>query len=142
MIDALQRILAGDAPAFILIAGPNGAGKSTFRSKRLDPLRFPCIDPDQIGRELFGGHPATKEQALEATREATRRVQQRLSMGQSVALESVFSDEKGHKLRLLEEARAAGFRTVLIFIGVDAPQISPRRPPKLPHLWPGQIPPP
>jgi predicted ABC-type ATPase len=124
MIDALQRVLAGDAPVFVLIAGPNGAGKSTFRAKRLDKIGFPCVDPDEIAHELYGDHPSTSAQSLRATLEATRRVREALATGQSIALESVFSDAKGHKLGLLKEARDAGFRTVLIYIGVDDAQIS------------------
>lgn len=124
MISAFRGVIAGDAPVFLLIAGPNGAGKSTFREKRLEPLGFPCIDPDAVGRELLGRHPATRLEALNATEEATRRVRAHFQDRRSVALETVFSDSNGHKLGLLREAQAAGFRTVLIFIGVDHPQIS------------------
>lgn len=123
MIDAIERIIGGDAPVFLLIAGPNGSSKSTFTEKRLKQIPFPCIDPDAIGRELFGRHPATKEEAIQATQEATRRVHEHFQEHRSVGLETVFSDTKGHKLGLLEEARAAGFRTVIIFIGVDSPEI-------------------
>ena len=123
MIEAVGRIIAGDAPVFLLIAGPNGASKSTFTEKRLNPLGFPSIDPDAVGRELFGGHAANPEQALLATQEATRRVRQRFQERSSVALETVFSDTRGYKLALIGEARVAGFRTVLIFIGVDSPEI-------------------
>jgi predicted ABC-type ATPase len=123
MIDAIGRIIGGDAPVFLLIAGPNGSSKSTFTEKRLKHIPFPCIDPDAIGRELFGRHPATKEEAIQATQEATQRVREHFRERRSVGLETVFSDTKGHKLGLLEEARAAGFRTVIIFIGVDSPEI-------------------
>jgi predicted ABC-type ATPase len=124
MIDAVRRVIAGNKPVFLLLAGPNGAGKSTFRQKRLEPLAFPCIDPDAVALELFGRHPSTTAEALKATEKATQRVREHLRNGRSIALETVFSDVKGHKLALLAEARAAGFRTVLIYIGVDHPQIS------------------
>lgn len=123
MIEEVRNVLTGDAPVFLLIAGPNGAGKSTFRATRLPP-EFPCIDPDAVGREIFGGHPSTKDEALQASQEATRRVRERFVAKQSVGLETVFSDSKGYKLELLREARDTGFRTVLIFIGVDDPQVS------------------
>lgn len=123
MIEAVGRIIAGDAPVFLLIAGPNGVSKSTFTQRRLKPIGFPCIDPDAVGRELFGRHPATQEEALDATLEATRRVRDAFRENRSVGLETVFSDTKGYKLGLLDEARAAGFRTVLVFIGVDSPDI-------------------
>ena len=122
--EILLDIIAGDAPVFLLIAGPNGAGKSTFREKRLNPISFPCIDPDQVGRELFSQHPQTKEEALRATQEATDRIYRFLDQSRSVALETVFSDSQGHKLALIDEAHRKGFKPVLIFIGVDAPEIS------------------
>jgi len=127
MIDAVRRIIAGNKPVFLLVAGPNGAGKSTFRQKRLEPLAFPCIDPDAVALELFGRHPSTIVEALLATEKATKRVREHLRNGRSIALETVFSDAKGHKLALLAEAQAAGFRTALIYIGVDHPQISVAR---------------
>lgn len=123
MIDAIGRIIGGDAPVFLLIAGPNGSSKSTFTEKRLKQIPFPCIDPDAIALELFGRHLATKEEAIRATQVATERVREHFGEGRSVGLETVFSDTKGHKLRLIEEARTAGFRTVIIFIGVDSPDI-------------------
>jgi predicted ABC-type ATPase len=122
--EILFEIVAGDAPVFLLIAGPNGAGKSTFREKRLNRISFPCIDPDQVGKELLSRHPSTKEEALNATQEATDRIRRFLNQSKSVALETVFSDSQGHKLALIEEARKKGFKTVLIFIGVDDPEIS------------------
>lgn len=121
--EILSFIATGNDPVFLLIAGPNGAGKSTFREKRLDPLGFPCIDPDKVGKEFFGRHPATKEESLKAAQEATDRIRRFLGESRSVALETVFSDSKGHKFALIEEARDKGFKTVLVFIGVDDPQI-------------------
>jgi len=123
MTDAIGRIIAGDDPVFLLIAGPNGASKSTFTAKRLKPVGFPCIDPDKVAQELFGGHPTTAEQSRCATIESTLRVQERLRERSSIALESVFSDIHGHKLSLLRDAHNAHFKTAIIFIGVDTPEI-------------------
>ena len=120
---SIRRVIAGNEPVFFLIAGPNGASKSTYSAKRLKPLGLPCIDPDAVAIELLGRHAKTRDEAIQATIEATHRVRQRLLDSSSVALESVFSDTKGHKLRLLDEARAAGFKTALVFIGVDSPEI-------------------
>jgi len=123
MIDAVRRSIAGDKPVFLLIAGPNGASKSTFSEKRLKPLRLPCIDPDAVAKELFGRYVENRDEAIKATVEASLRARKHLLQGKSIALESVFSDRKGYKLGLLEEARRAGFKTVLVFIGVDSPEI-------------------
>ena len=123
MSPAIREIIAGDQPVFLLIAGPNGASKSTFTDKRLKQLGFPVFDPDAIARQMFGRHPADRKEALSATQEATRRVRKHFENGESVGLETVFSDIEGYKLGLLREAQSAGFRTVLIFIGVDSADI-------------------
>lgn len=123
MNDAIKDVICDDAPVFILIAGPNGASKSTYSEKDLIPLGLTCIDPDQIAREIFGRPAQTRKEGVRATIEATDRVREYFRDTSSVALESVFSDRHGHKLELLEEARRYGFRTVLIFIGVDSPEI-------------------
>jgi predicted ABC-type ATPase len=123
MIEAIRRITAGDAPVFLLIAGPNGASKSTFTEKWLKPLGFPGVDPDAIGRELFGRHAASAAEALWASMEAASRIRRHFLERTSVSLETVFSDTKGYKFELIAEARAVGFRTILIFIGVDSPEI-------------------
>ncbi len=123
MNDAIRRIIAGDDPVFLLIAGPNGASKTTFTEKRLKPIGLPCIDPDAVAQELLRRHAQTRGEAIQATIEATRRVREHLLEARSVALETVFSDTQGHKLDLLDEARDAGFKTVLVFIGVDSPEI-------------------
>ena len=123
MTDAVRRSIAGDKPVFLLIAGPNGASKSTFSEKRLKPLGLTCIDPDAVAKELFGRFVQNRDEAVQATVEASLRARKHLLEGRSIALESVFSDSKGYKLGLLEEARRAGFKTVLVFIGVDSPEI-------------------
>ena len=123
MNNAIRRVIAGEEPVFLLVAGPNGASKSTFSEKRLKPIGLPCIDPDAVAQEIFGRHAQTREEAIQATIEATQRVQQHLQDSSSVALESVFSDTKGHKLKLLDDAGRADFKTVLVFIGVDSPEI-------------------
>ena len=123
MNDAVRRSISGDKPIFLLIAGPNGASKSTFSEKRLKPLGLPCIDPDAVAKELFGRYVKNRDEAIQATVEASLRARKHLLEGKSIALESVFSDRKGYKLGLVEEARRAGFKTVLVFIGVDSPEI-------------------
>ncbi len=123
MNDAVWRSIAGDKPVFLLIAGPNGASKSTFSEKKLKPLGLPCVDPDAVAKEMFGRYVENREEAIQATVEASLRARRHFLEGKSIALESVFSDRKGYKLGMLEEARRAGFRTVLVFIGVDSPEI-------------------
>ena len=42
-------------------------------------------------------------------------------------METVFSDPVGDKLDFLKEARAAGYRVLLIFIGIESPELSAAR---------------
>jgi predicted ABC-type ATPase len=123
MIEKIIDIIGGEAPVFFMIAGPNGAGKSTYRKKRLDPIGLTCIDPDEVAMAMFERHPHTLDEALKATQEATARVMQHFSYGHSVCLETVFSDNKGHKLELIREAKNYGFKTCLIFIGLESSQL-------------------
>lgn len=118
---------ANGRPVFILLAGPNGSGKSTFRERRLRLLGLECIDPDEVALDIFGRQALTRDEARSATIEATRQVNVYLSRGESICLETVFSDRNGHKKALVQEARSKGYYTVLIFIGVDSPEISVAR---------------
>jgi predicted ABC-type ATPase len=42
-------------------------------------------------------------------------------------METVFSDPSGDKLAFLREAMTAGYRVVLLFIGLDSPELSQAR---------------
>jgi predicted ABC-type ATPase len=123
VIDPLERIVAGAEPVFLLVAGPNGASKSTYTKLHLAPLGFPYVDPDALGVELFGRRATTAAEALQASVEAMRRVRASLGHSRSIALESVFSDSHGRKIELLAEAKRLGFKTVLIFIGLNSPEL-------------------
>lgn len=124
MIEQLSALFEGDGPLFFLLAGPNGAGKSTFRTKYLNPADFPCIDPDEIARKRFGRDPKNKQESRHATIEAGKLVTQQFHTRTSFGLETVFSDTQGIKLNLLREARQFGYRTAVIFVGLDDPQLS------------------
>src|SRR6185436_1421480 len=100
MIHTIRRMGAGDSPLFLLVAGPNGASKSTFTEKWLTPLGFPSVDPDAVGRSLYGRHSASGHEALEASKVAADLVREHFRERTSVSLETVFSDTKGYKLAL------------------------------------------
>jgi predicted ABC-type ATPase len=120
--DALAN--ARGKPIFVLLAGPNGSGKSTFREKRLLPLGLNCIDPDEVARDMYGRQALSQDEARAATIEASEQVRTHLSRNESVCLESVFSDTKGHKKALVTEAHTLGYFTILFFIGVDTPEVA------------------
>jgi predicted ABC-type ATPase len=122
MIEKLHAVLAGDDPIFFLLAGPNGAGKSTFRRTYLDPVGIRCIDPDEVARLKFG--TPTKEQSREASIAAAELVTEALVSGESIGLETVFSDRQGLKLSLVTDAQSLGHVAGLIYIGLDSPELS------------------
>lgn len=124
MIENIRDVIDGADPVFLLVAGPNGAGKTTYVKKRLASLGLTCINPDDVATRMFGPGPHSEDQSKTATIAATQLVLGSLSRKQSVGLESVFSDTKGHKLGLLDDAKAAGFRIVIVFIGLNSPQLS------------------
>jgi predicted ABC-type ATPase len=120
--DALAT--ARGKPVFVLLAGPNGSGKSTFREKRLIQLGLSCIDPDEVALDMYGHQALSPTEARATTIEASEQIRTHFSRQESVCLETVFSDTKGHKKALIEEACASGYYTIMFFIGVDSPEVS------------------
>lgn len=98
-----------------MIAGPNGAGKSTLADRYLAG-RVPVINPDNIALEQPGIGPA------QAGRTAIERRREHLRKRESFAWETTLS---GHReLALMREAKAAGYKVNLVFIGVRDPGLS------------------
>jgi predicted ABC-type ATPase len=119
-------------PLLVVLAGPNGAGKSTFYELYLRELGLRFINADIIARSLAptgpgessgeaGGAAYRAAQVADAARRAL------LAMGESFCMETVFSDPVGAKLAFLREAREAGYRVVLHFIGLASPELSQAR---------------
>ena len=109
----------------LLIAGPNGAGKSTFADEYL---------PGEAGMENYmnadliaaGLSPfAPEKAALEASRILLDRIRECMRRGESFALESTLSG-KAH-LRLLKEAKEAGYRIVLHFLRLSSSDLARER---------------
>jgi predicted ABC-type ATPase len=73
----------------------------------------PRAAPDDVDRRAFA----------EAERLRRALVEARLSF----CTETVFSDPAGAKLQLLQEARARGFATFLVFIGLESAALSAAR---------------
>lgn len=115
MNELLQR-----RPIMVALAAPNGAGKSSFYSTYLKQSRLPFINADRIS--LQTGVSAYK--AAELADEIRRGL---VEQQQSFIFETVFSDPVGAKLQFLKETEAKGYGVVLIFIGIDSPQISEAR---------------
>jgi len=116
--------LPSPRPTLFLIAGPNGAGKSTFYDTVLKPrIQAPFINADIIQRDELKN--ASLEAAYEAARIADGRREACLRNGSSFVTETVFSHPS--KLRMLHEAREAGFRIVAFHLQLDSPDLAVAR---------------
>lgn len=96
-----------------LIAGPNGAGKSTFTQR--GQIKAPVVDPDAIARRINPNNP--QQAAVAAGRQAAKEVQEHLKAGRSFARETTLAGKSG--LRLINQAKAAGYRVELHYVGID-----------------------
>ena len=114
------------APVLIFLAGPNGSGKSTFFDEYLADLGLAYVNADRIASALRAADATAPQDQIDrrafAAAEGLRAsfVEARMSF----CTESVFSDPVGAKLELLAEARTRGLAVVLIFIGLDSPELS------------------
>jgi predicted ABC-type ATPase len=113
----------------IVLAGSNGAGKSTFFETYLAHLGLPFVNADRVARTLREADPtaAAGEVERRAFAEAEKLRAAFVEAGLSFCTETVFSDTVGSKLAFLDRARRQGFAVVLIFIGIDGPELSVAR---------------
>jgi predicted ABC-type ATPase len=125
-LPAAPRGRRPDQPVLIFLAGPNGSGKSTFFAEYLARLGVPYVNADEIARLLRAAEPAAASGTIDrrAFDEAERLRAALLEAGLSFCTETVFSDPVGAKLKFLRAARARGFWTVLVFVGVDSAALS------------------
>ncbi|KAA5604702.1 AAA family ATPase [Roseospira marina] len=105
------------SPELWVVCGPNGAGKSTIASRHLY-RRMPIINPDIIARDTAVSAPA-------AGRAAVLERASLLSRRQTFGWETTLSGRG--ELRFLREARAAGYRITVVFVGVPSPVLSDSR---------------
>ena len=113
-------------PLFFLVAGPNGAGKSTFTSdyRRHYPF-LTVIDPDAIAKELTGSSTTIHRVAAQAGRESIKLIREFIQTRNSFLAESTISGK--HYLNYAKLAQEAGFRTILIYIALETPELSAQR---------------
>lgn len=99
-------------PELFIFAGPNGSGKTTFyygkyAAGKLRGLEY--VNPDEYAAKMGS--------QVSGARAALIRRKQLLQTKTSFVTETTLSGKSA--LKLLEEARKAGFRTTLMFIGTD-----------------------
>jgi predicted ABC-type ATPase len=100
---------------FWVVAGPNGAGKSTLVRQYLRD-RIPYINPDELVPDTGPGA------ALAAGRLAVALRREYLNQGISFAVETTLSGS--NILRLIEKANASGYKTNLVYLGIETPILS------------------
>jgi predicted ABC-type ATPase len=120
--DALAAVLADARPRLVVIAGSNGAGKTTFYETYLERLPLPFVNADRIAKSIAPDDPAPV--AYEAAQIADQARRSLLAERRSFIMETVFSDPEGDKIAFLREAADAGYAVILLFIGIDGPDLS------------------
>ncbi len=109
-------------PTLIVIAGPNGAGKSTLtRAARFPGARV--FDPDAAARDLAPDDPARA--AVLAGRRMARARRLALAAGESLAVETTLAGRD--ILRLMQDARRAGYRVELHYVRLESEEMHLRR---------------
>jgi predicted ABC-type ATPase len=107
-------------PRLWIIAGPNGAGKSTLVGSRLK-RHLPIVNPDDIARDL----PDDEGRVVVAGRAALWEREALLSDQKSFAFETTLSGSGG--LRFMARCKAAGYRVMFVYVGLDNPGLSRMR---------------
>jgi predicted ABC-type ATPase len=104
-------------PILVAIAGPNGAGKSSFFENHLAAAALNFVNADVLAQSL-------NIDAYAAAGLADDLRRQLVSRRESFVFETVFSDPVGDKIEFLKETEKAGYFVLLIFIGINDPEIS------------------
>jgi predicted ABC-type ATPase len=112
-------------PLIVAFCGPNGAGKSTLRRITLIDGGIPFVNADDIAAHQFGEHAS--EHAYEAAKMAEAVRSELFRTRRSFSFETVLSDPVGEKVGFLREAREAGYRVAVHFVGLDSPERSRAR---------------
>ena len=123
---------------FVMLAGPNGSGKTTCAQRReIEPLirNVKFLNPDNetlkrlhsLGFQGFHDSPSETQRTLfiESANAVNAQLSDAIANRESVGVETVLSTDK--YLSLVEEVRALGGRFMLIFIGVNSPELACER---------------
>jgi predicted ABC-type ATPase len=118
-VESFNRILKR-RPIVIALAGPNGAGKSTFFEAFLSSSGLRFVNADVLALSLGTDAYAAAEQA-----DAIRH--KLVELRESFIFETVLSDPIGEKVLFLRQAQESGYTVLLIFIGLESPELSDTR---------------
>ena len=112
-------------PVCHVVAGPNGSGKSTFALRYLPDFAgsVEYVNPDLMAQ---GMSPTDiRLSAIKAGKLTLERIAQLISERASFAFETTLSG-RGH-LRLLSEAKVAGYQIAIYYLGMPEPAALPLR---------------
>ena len=117
-------------PWMWIVAGPNGAGKSTFTGEFLRNLGMPPLrklNADEVTAALRAKDLVSDQNALNLTAAqiVDSQVEESIKNGVDFLVETVLSSDKYRDD--LEAAKAAGFKTGLIYVSLTPAELSPER---------------
>lgn len=98
-------------PVMVLIAGSNGAGKSTLSNHYGKKFDYPVIDPDAFAKQQ--GRDSSINN-ISAGKEAILMLRKLIKEKKPFIAETTLSGKS--YLRILESAKANGFRTEIIYL--------------------------
>jgi predicted ABC-type ATPase len=113
-------------PTLTVISGANGSGKSTLTRQlvrvadRDENRSILLIDPDAIAKEIDPIDPASA--AIAAGRKALSLSQQYIQSEASFVVETTFSGNT--YIKLMREAKSHGWLIILMYIGIDNPNLN------------------
>lgn len=107
-------------PQLWVFAGPNGAGKSTLTAKHIAG-RIPNVNPDDIAQIIAPGDYGPTVM-LRAGRVALDQRNERLTARETFAIETTLTGRG--EIAFMKQARAAGYKVNLVFIGLSRAQDS------------------
>lgn len=112
-------------PYLVVLAGPNGVGKTTFAHANLaDFIKTDAfLNADDIARGIRPNDVAAV--AIAAARQMLRERRSRLALRCSFCIETTLATRS--LLRFVEEAKAIGYQTRLIFLFTPFPQLNELR---------------
>lgn len=129
----LRAVVRESAPVLVMLAGSNGAGKTTLYRTRLAAIGLPFVNADEIAHAIQVGSrtlpPRWSDLALDSAAQKMADIERdtKITLAESFITETVFSDPVGAKLQMLDRAKAQGFYTMLIFVGISDPALSEAR---------------
>jgi predicted ABC-type ATPase len=106
----------------ILLAGPNGSGKSSAFAK-LD-LEGVWINADEIAKAIPPNHDG-RSTDMQAGRAALLKIAEMIETRQSFIFETTLSSLQS--IRLMQEAKAAGFTVGLYYVALDSVETNVER---------------